>query len=170
MSNWFLVLRIFTYIGLFSIIFFVLSFLFTKTFRNRFKKFYSLLFDLPANAIFVQATILLNFLLILYFLMDIESYVFFGVYAIGIVCLFTCLLAFNFHVMAASMLYYCISILLLWVLSMVNDYLHYVLQSFFTVSLKASFILFIFIYVLFVTIRMEEIVITNYRTRRLKHD
>ena len=170
MSNLFLILRIFTYVGVISLFVFIVSILFTKKFNNKYKKFYSMLFDLPVNAVFVQATILLNFLLILYFLFDIESYLFFGMYAIGFVCLFACLFAFNFHVIFASMLYYCVSMFLLWILSMVSDYLNYVLQSFSTFALKTTFILFIIVYVLFITIRMEEIVITNYKSRRLKND
>ena len=149
----------------FSFLFIILIF-FTKRYKDKYKNLYSLFLNLSKKDTFLLSTTVLNFLVVLFFLINIKSFLNIGIYAILIVNIYSCFFSFNFHVIISDIIYTTMSIMMLWVLNVVNNYSIYIITNNLTIILKILLMILIFVYSLFVLVRKEEIIFSKYLVRR----
>lgn len=157
--------RIFIYIVCLTILLFIFSYNLTKKYNRNYEKIYSLFFDVSKREALLQAASLLNLLLIVFFIIDINSLTNIYFYIIVFINVISCLLAFNFHFIITDIIYGSISIVLIYLLSLVNDYLKYINFNYFIFVLELLFILLIIIYAVFITFRKFEILL-NIRMKK----
>lgn len=154
------------YVLFISITIFFITIFLTKKYKNKFKSFYSLFFNLSKKDTFLLSTTFLNLLVVLYFLINIKSFLSIGIYAILAINIYSCFFAFNIHIIISDITYTFVSIMLLWVLNVVNNYSIYIITNSLTIILKVMLMILIIIYSLFVLIRKEEIIFGKYLIRR----
>ena len=147
------------YIAVIIVLFFFFLYKVIKKYNNKYKNMYSILMNLPYRKIFQLAVAILNLLTILYFVIDITSISTIGIYSIIVINIYACLFSFNFHIILANIIYSSISILLLWILNIINNYMYYIVKNPFTISLKILLIILVVVYSVFVFIRKEELLL-----------
>ena len=154
--------NIFIILIIFLIIFFITSLLLTRKYKNKYRNFYSIFLDLNKREAFLYGTLILNFLLIMYFLVNIESYYYIGIYMIAIVNIFSSMSAFNFYLAFLNIIYSFISIELLWLLNLINSYLTNMILDKNVLFLKRLLVFMIILYAIFITIRKLEIILKHH--------
>ena len=155
-------LTVITFFAAFALVFFILGLFLTKKFNYKLRKFYSIFFGLSFREVVVQACIICNLLLGLFFIYDIKSINSFGLIMIAAVNLILIIVSLNMHTILANIIYSSISISLLWLLSIVYEYYVY-MESDTILYLIIAFIFLIILYYIFVTIRMIGILINNHQ-------
>ncbi len=148
----YLIFSLFVFILTFSIIFFIVGFILTKKFNNKYLGFYSIFFDLNKRESFLLACSLLNYLLIIFFTININYYSINFTYLIIITSIFFALLAFNIQLILSDIFFSLISIVLIWVLNLLNKYLIDINFTNTILILKIILIVMIIIYATFVII------------------
>ncbi len=157
---------IFSLIG-FIILFTFLSFIFsvflTKKYNDKYHNLYSLFLNVSIKNIVLEAIVLANFLIVFYFIFNINSFSNLTIYLIIGVNILCFLLSLNLHIVLVNSIYNLISIGLLWLLNLLNNYLTYIVYEQEIVILKVLFIVMIVLYSLFVVVRETEILINKAR-------
>ena len=157
--------NIFIFMLFFCFLFFIVSMFVTRRFNNRYRKFYSIFLDLGKKDAFLYATLFLNFLLVMYFFIDISSFYYIGIYMILFVNILASLFFGNLYLILVNAFYCVVSINLLWLLSMINTYLVDVILDKNILYLKYLLIVLIILYTIFMSIRKLEIILNLHRNK-----
>jgi len=131
----------------------------TRKFNNKYRYLYALFMDADKKTIVLYSTILLNFLLSIFFLIFIDKYDLFAIYMLAFTNIISCFVSHNLRVIISSILYGGMEIELLWLLRIVDNYLNYVIYDNRIFILKFLFIIMIFIYDIFTVVRRTEILL-----------
>lgn len=161
-----LLFSLFIYVSIIILILFIIAWIFTRKFNNKYRNIYALFIDVSKREIVLYATIILNFLITLFFLIFIEKFNEFSIYMIIFTNVISCLTTFNYKIIFSSIIYTFINIQLLWLLNVVNNYLTDVSHDNKILVLKILFMFMIFIFILFTTIRRFEICLKSHKIRR----
>ena len=156
---------IFTYTSICILVFFLVTFLLVKKFNNRWRGFYSFFLDISKREALLYATVLLNFLLLIYFLFNIDSFNYLGVYMIVLVNIISSIFSFNFYLIFVNILYCFISVELLRFLNAIDVYLVDIFFDKNILLLKRTLIFMIAVYAIFITIRKFEIILRKHGKR-----
>ncbi len=165
-----LAFSIFLFVTIFVVIFLIISLILTKKFRNRFREFYAIFLGISKREILIHATNTLNFLVLLYFLFNVDKFNTFGLYMIILINVISCIGSFNIKIIFLNIIYTFISALLFILLSLVNNYLTNVIFDDKVYILKILFMILILFFVFYITIRKLEILVKSYKIRRVSYE
>lgn len=154
-----LLFNIFIFISIITFILFIIGLLFTRKFNNKYRNIYALFIDVNKGLSTLYASILLSFLLSIFFLIFIDKYDTFGIYMIIVAGIISSIISFNLKFIINNTIHTFITAALLWLLRVVNNYLEFVMFDTKVLVLKYLFMFVIFIYITFVSIRKVEICI-----------
>ena len=152
-----LLFSIFIFVSVITLILFIVAFFATKKFNNKYRHIFAMFIDVDRSRTVLYASILLNFLLSLFFLLFIDKYDSFGMQIIIVAGIISCLVAFNARIILNTIIHTAITVEVLWLLRVVDNYLNYVLYDTKILVLRILFTIMIGIYIFFVTIRKIEI-------------
>lgn len=151
------------YFTIFSIVILIVSYLLTRKFDKRFRKLYILFMGLSFKEIFLFATTFLNFLLMIYFIININYYWPLGFYMLVATNFFSCLFSFNIKVITADVLYTSVACGLMWLLTTIIGYYNYLGTDKYVLILIMLMILLIIVYSMFVMIRKVGLLINLHK-------
>lgn len=158
-----LTFSIFCYIAVVVLILFLISIFLTYKYKNRYRGFYAIFLGATKREMFIHVTNLLNFLILLYFLFNIKYFYTYGLYMIIFINLLSCTIAFKFHIIIMDVAYTIISSSLFLLLRLVNNYLLFVYYDNKISLLKIIFMIMIFIYILYISIRKMEVTMKSFK-------
>lgn len=167
LTRLYLLFSIFIYISIVTFVFFLLAWFFTRKFNNKYRNIYALFIDIGKRECLLYATIFLNLLLCLFFLIFSSKYDNFAMYMILFTNFVACLVSFNLRMIISNIIYSFISVELLFLLTSVNNYFNYVSNDNKILILKVLFMCVIFVYTIFITIRKIEICLRANKIRRV---
>lgn len=154
---------IFMYFTVFSIFILVISYLLTRKFDQRFRKIYILFMGLSFKEVFLFATTFLNFLLMIYFIINVSYYWPLGFYMIVATNFLSCLFSFDIRVIMADICYTGIGCGLLWLLTTIISYYNYLGSSNAVLVLISLLIIMIIVYSMFVMIRKVGLLVNLHK-------
>lgn len=163
----YLLFSIFIYISIVTFVLFIIAWFFTRKFNNKYRNIYAMFIDVGKRECLLYATIFLNLLLCLFFLVFTSKYDNFAMYMIIFTNLVTCLVSFNYKLIISNIIYSFISVELLFLLNAVNNYFNYVSHDSKILILKILYMCVIFIFFIFITIRKMEICLKSHKIRRV---
>lgn len=154
---------VFMYFTVFSIFILVISYLLTRKFDQRFRKIYILFMGLSFKEVFLFATTFLNFLLMIYFIINVSYYWTLGFYMIVATNFLSCLFSFDIRVIMADICYTGIGCGLLWLLTTIISYYNYLGSSNAVLVLISLLIIMIIVYSMFVMIRKVGLLVNLHK-------
>ena len=157
---------IFCYICVVCLILFLLSIFVTHNFKNRFRGFYAIFLGITKREIFIHVTNLLNFLVLLYFLFNIQDFYKYGLYMIIFINLLSITISFDFHMIFLDLVYTIITLALFMVLRLVNNYLLFVVYDSKVNIIRIILMIMIVVYILYISIRKMEVTMKSYKGLR----
>ena len=165
-----IVLMVFVYFIIFSLLISLIGFLLTKKFNKKFYRFYILFMGLSFREVFLLATVFLNVVLIIYFIFNVNYFLPLGLYMIAVTNFLSCLLSFNIRLIIIDIIYTSILCGLLWLLMTIKNYQSYVGQNIYIKVLIIVFIIMIILYTLFITIRKINLLVNIHRSNGGKNE
>ena len=157
---------IFCYICVVSLVLFLICMLFTHNFKNRYRGFYAIFLGITKREIFIHVTNLLNLLILFYFLFNIQDFYTYGLFMIIFINLLSITFSFEFHIIIMDLIYTGISVALLMLLRLVNNYLLFVVYDKNINIIKILFMIMIVVYILYISIRKMEVTMKSYKWLR----
>lgn len=161
-----LTFSIFCYISIVALILFVIGFILTSKYKNKYRGFYAVFLGITKREIFIHVTSFLNCLLLFYFLFNINAFYRYGLIMIILINLLSCTFSFNFHIIIMDVVYTCISSLLFMILRLVNNYLVDVVFDYKVNILRVVFMILVAMYIVYITVRKLEVTMKSYKGLR----
>jgi len=162
--------NLYPFIVFIGIVFILLSIvLYISTFKYKKKKlkFLAIFASLSKRNIILLSTIILNFLIVVYYSVQIKYFSNIVIYLIIVNAVISVITALNIHMLISTIIYDTISIISLKILSLVYNYLENIYYNKLTFILGIIFLLLLNVYEIYVTFRQVEIVFNN-KERNLK--
>ena len=154
---------VFMYFTVFSVFILIISYLLTRKFDKRFRKIYILFMGLSFKEVFLFATTFLNFLLMIYFIINVSYYWPLGFYMIVATNFLSCLFSFDIRVIMADICYTGIGCGLLWLLTTIIGYYNYLGSDSSVLVLISLLIIMIIVYSMFVMIRKVGLLVNLHK-------
>ena len=152
-----------SFILVFAIISSFAIFFLTKKYNDKYHNLYSLFMDISKKNIILESIVLLNFLVVFYFIFNIDNFSSIAFYLIIVINIISCFISFNFHIIISNIIYSGISVVLLWLLNLLNNYSKFILYDEKIMLVKILFIIMVIIFTLLVVVRQTEILIRTER-------
>jgi len=165
-----LTFSIFCYISIVVAVIFLMCLIFTHKFKNRYRSFYAIFLGISKKEVLIHVTNLLNFLIMFYFLFNIEYFYTYGLIMIITINIISCIISFNPRIIIIDVIYTVISIILLLLLRLVNNYLVDIVFDSKINLLRIVFMIMIAVYVIFVAFRKMEVTVKTYKGLRRSYE
>ena len=146
------------FVGIVLIVLSLILFFGTIKYKKRKLKTLAIFASLSKRNIVLISTIVLNFLIVIYFLFQIKNYSDVVTYLIIVNGVISIITSLNIHMLLSTILYSAISILSLKIVSLTYNYLANIYYDRMTFILACIFILLLVVYEIYVTFRQVEIV------------
>ena len=158
-----IIFMIFISFLLFSLVALIAGMLITKKFNIKYRKIYSIFMGLSFREVLLLSTILINLIVVLYFLMNIDTFVPIGLYALVALCFVFCIFSLNVKAIITNIIYTVVSGALLWLLMIISNYHDYIGSNTLVLALIIIFTLLIIVYVIFITVREINILVSMHK-------
>ena len=149
------------FIGIVFIIMSLVLFFGTIKYKKRKLKSLAVFASLNKRNIILLATIILNFLIVIYFAIRIKYYSDIVTYLIIVDGVISVITALNLHMLISTIIYDVISIVALKIVSLIYNYLENIYYDRLTFILGCIFVLLLIVYEVYVTFRQIEIVVNK---------
>lgn len=146
------------FVGIILILMSLILFFGTIKYKKRKLKTLAIFASLSKRNIILISTIVLNFLIVIYYLFQIKNYSSIVTYLIIVNSVISIITALNVHMLLSTLLYSAISIASLKIVSLTYNYLQNVYYDRMTFILASIFVLLLVVYEIYVTFRQVEIV------------
>ena len=156
-----------------SIIIVVLSlalFLFTRKYSDKKRNLFSVFLDTSIRESILNASNFLNLILILYLVFNIDNFNNLTVMILLVNLVIYLALSLNLYLMFSALIYTGISIALLKILSLIDNYLEFIFFDRNIFYLKVLLIIMIVIFSCFTTIRRLELLLKRSKNRRRENE